>query len=87
MKGSFETNSASRWHNMATGVLADRLLEKEEARSILHSLDEELLDLLAATYRVRRHFFGNTVQLFFSHECKERALPRGLRILLAVKSV
>ena len=49
MTGNFETNSASRWNNMATGVLADRPLKKEEARSILHSSDEELLDLLAAT--------------------------------------
>ena len=49
---------------MATGVLADRLLEREEARSILHSSDEELLDLLAATYRVRRPFFLATPSSF-----------------------
>ena len=51
---------------MATGVLADRLLEKEEARSILHSSDEELLDLLAATYRVRRHFLATPSSFSFS---------------------
>ena len=60
---------------MATGVLADRSLEKEEARSILDSSDEEILDLLAATYRVRHHFFGNTVQLFFLMNAKSGLCP------------
>ena len=75
MTGSFETNSASHWHQMATGVLADRSLEKEEARSILDSSDEGILDLLAATYRVRHHFFGNTVQLFFLMNAKSGLCP------------
>ena len=60
---------------MATGVLADRSLQKEEARSILDSSDEEILDLLAATYRVRHHFFGNTVQLFFLMNAKSGLCP------------
>ena len=36
-----------------------------EGLAILHSPDEELLDLLAATYRVRRQWWGNRVRLNF----------------------
>ena len=75
MTGSFETTSASRWHQMATGVLAGRSLEKEDARAILNSSDDEILDLLAATYQVRHHFFGNTVQLFFLMNAKSGLCP------------
>ena len=60
---------------MATGVLAGRSLEKEDARAILNSSDDEILDLLAATYQVRHHFFGNTVQLFFLMNAKSGLCP------------
>ena len=74
MTGRF-TNSAPRWHQLATGILEGRSLEKEDARSILDSSDEEILALLAATYRVRHHFFGNTVQLFFLMNAKSGLCP------------
>ena len=60
---------------MATGVLEGRSLEKEDARAILNSSDDEILDLLAATYQVRHHFFGNTVQLFFLMNAKSGLCP------------
>ncbi len=59
------TSRANRWHEMAERVLAGQQLDADEAVAILRSADEELLDLLAAVFRVRRHYFGVKVQLYF----------------------
>ena len=52
-----------RWHDLADRVLEGQALGREEGLEILRSDDEELLDLLAAAYRVRRRWFGNRVHL------------------------
>jgi len=65
----------SRWHTLADRVLAGGRVEPAEARAILESSDVELLDLLAAAYRVRHRFFGNTVQLFFLMNAKSGLCP------------
>jgi biotin synthase len=56
-------NPASRWHELAARVLDDHRLTADEGLAILRSDDDELLDLLAAVYRVRRRWFGNYVNL------------------------
>lgn len=48
---------------------------KEEALAVLHCPDLELLDLLAATYRVRHRYFGNTVQLYYLMNAKSGLCP------------
>lgn len=65
----------SCWHALADRVLAGGSITREEARAILASPDLELLDLLAATYRVRHQAFGNTVQLFFLMNAKSGLCP------------
>jgi biotin synthase len=57
--------SSRRWHDLAEGVLAGHRLTAEEGLAILRAGDEELLDLLAAAYRIRRRWFGNRVDLNF----------------------
>ena len=54
---------ASAWHELAARVLDDHRLTADEGLAILRSGDDELLDLLAAAYRVRRRWFGNGVNL------------------------
>jgi len=56
-------DSASPWHELAARVLDDHRLTADEGLAILRSGDDELLDLLAAAYRVRRRWFGNCVNL------------------------
>lgn len=51
------------WHALASRILAGGPLTREEALAALRCPDEDLLDLLAAAYRVRRHYFGNKVHL------------------------
>jgi len=55
----------SRWNDLAERVLRGRRLAVEEGVAVLQAADEELLELLAAAYRVRRRFFGNRVHLNF----------------------
>ena len=52
-----------RWPELAARVLQGHRLRDEEALAILRSGDEELLDVLAAAYRVRYRWFGNRVHL------------------------
>lgn len=60
---------------MATRSLAGEVLGRDDARAILESSDDDLLDVLAAAYAVRRQFFGNTVQLFFLMNAKSGLCP------------
>jgi len=57
--------SAMRWDNFAEQALAGEPLSSEQALEVLAAPDEELLDLLAAAYRVRSHHFGRNVRLNF----------------------
>ncbi len=61
------------WHELADRVLLGHQLTAEEGLSILRSPDEQLLDLLAATYRVRRQRWGNQVRLNFLINAKSGA--------------
>jgi len=67
--------SPGDWHSLAERVLAGGRITREEARAVLASGDEELLDVLAAAYRIRRQAFGNTVQLFFLMNAKSGLCP------------
>ena len=70
-----DQRAASRWNQFATRVLAGERLTKDEALDVLRCPNEELLDLLAAAYRVRRQSFGNTVQLYFLMNAKSGLCP------------
>lgn len=61
------------WDDLATRVLDGHKLTADEGLSVLHSPDEELLSLMAATYRVRHRWFGNQVHLNFLINAKSGA--------------
>src|SRR3972149_7015436 len=65
----------SRWHGLAGRGLGGESLGRDEALGVLQAPDEELLDLLAAAYRVRYATFGNTVQLYFLMNAKSGLCP------------
>lgn len=60
-----ESNCHNRWAELAEAVLSGHRLTADEGLAMLASADDELLDLLAAAYRVRRHWFANRVELNF----------------------
>ncbi|MGE0758364.1 MAG: biotin synthase BioB [Pirellulaceae bacterium] len=63
------------WHELAGRVLHGHQLTRDEALTVLQSPDEDLLDLLAAAYKIRRKYFGNTVQLYFLMNAKSGLCP------------
>jgi len=63
------------WQTLAGRVLDGHQLDFAEALSVLRCPDEELLDLMAAAYRVRRQYWGNRVQLYFLMNAKSGLCP------------
>ncbi len=57
--------SAARWNSLAEQVLRGEQLTFEQALEVLAAPDDELVDLLAAAFQVRRHYFGTRVRLNF----------------------
>ena len=70
-----ETLPTSRWHELAQNIIAGQPLTREEGTAILRSSDAEILDLLAATFAVRRTYFGNQVQLYYLKNAKSGLCP------------
>jgi len=64
-----------RWDELADRVLAGHQFTADEALEVLRANDDQLLDLLAATFRVRRRYFGRTVQLYFLMNAKSGLCP------------
>jgi biotin synthase len=67
--------SQGTWQLLADDVLAGETITTHQALSVLECPDEELLDLLAAVYRVRRRWFSNEVQLYFLMNAKSGLCP------------
>ena len=60
---------------LAERALAGELLGREACRAVLASPDDEILDLLAAAYRVRRAHWGRQVQLHVLQNAKSGLCP------------
>ncbi|MCH8266417.1 MAG: biotin synthase BioB [Acidobacteria bacterium] len=51
------------WHQLSERVLQGKQISREEALQVLAVPQEELLELIAACYRVRRHYHGQKIKL------------------------
>ena len=69
------STATGRWQALAERILQGEGLTLDEGLIILNAPDEELLELLAATYRVRRTHFGRNVQLYFLMNAKSGLCP------------
>jgi biotin synthase len=65
----------NRWETLADKALAGECLTREEALSVLRADDDELLPLLYAAFRVRRHYFGKKVKLNMIINAKSGLCP------------
>jgi biotin synthase len=61
--------------DLAERVLSGHRLSEPEALALLQAPDDQLLDLLAAAYRIRRRYWANTVQLYFLMNAKSGLCP------------
>jgi biotin synthase len=75
MDRSAIVSAKTQWQQLADRVLASDLLSADDAANVLACPDVELLDLLAAVYRVRHRWFGNEVQLYFLMNAKSGLCP------------
>ncbi|TMK71303.1 MAG: biotin synthase BioB [Actinobacteria bacterium] len=66
---------ANRWESYAEKALAGEPLTRGEARTVLVSDDDQLLQLLHAAYRVRRAYFGRKVKLNMLVNAKSGICP------------
>ena len=60
---------------IADKAVAGELPTRDEALAVLASTDDELMDVLAAAFRVRRHFFGHRVKLNYLVNVKSGLCP------------
>ncbi len=67
--------SSDRYQLLADQVLAGESISRDQALSILGSDDADLLQLLAAGFRIRHKYFGKTVQLYFLMSAKSGLCP------------
>lgn len=66
---------SSTWSTLADKVLAGQLPTRDEARAVLHAPADDLLALLDAAFRVRRHHWGRRVSLHVLENAKVGACP------------
>jgi biotin synthase len=69
------TQQAVDCESLAERVLAGGATSQEEALALLRSPDAEILDVLAAAYRIRRRYFGNRVRLHLLINAKSGLCP------------
>jgi len=70
-----EESSTSSWSDLSEQVLAGHVLTADESRRVLDCPDDQILDLLAAAFRVRRQHFGRQVQLYHLQNAKSGLCP------------
>jgi biotin synthase len=63
------------YQDLADLAITSQSISRDQARAVLASPDEALLDLLAAAWRVRRHFCGNAVHIHVLTNAKSGLCP------------
>jgi biotin synthase len=63
VQGNFRKELSMIWNELAERTLQGQPISRAEALQVLAVPEEELMDMVAACYRVRRHYHGNRVKL------------------------
>lgn len=63
------------WQDMADAVIRGERLSRQDAIRILEADDDEVLSILDAAWRVRRQYFGRSVQLYYLKNAKSGLCP------------
>ena len=51
------------WLKLAQEVVEGKMISNEEAMSILHCDDDDLLQLMNGAFHIRKHYYGKKVKL------------------------
>jgi biotin synthase len=68
-------NGATDWYSLAEKAIHDSCLTREEGMSVLEADDDEILPIMQAAFRVRRHFYGKKVKLNMIMNAKSGLCP------------
>ena len=63
------------WMHVAGEILSGNAISRETALQVLQSPDDEVMQILAAAYEVRKAAFANTVQLYYLMNVKSGLCP------------
>lgn len=63
------------WANLSERILSGYTLTFDDGLAILRAPDEQVLDLMAAAYTIRRRYWSNQVQLYFLMNAKSGLCP------------
>lgn len=69
------TTGAARLSALADTALRREPIPRDDLRFVLSGADTDVLDAVAAAYRVRRHYFGNRVKLNYLVNLKSGLCP------------
>ncbi|WP_437206807.1 biotin synthase BioB [Planctomicrobium sp. SH664] len=72
---SMQMETSRRWQDLAQRILGGEPIQREQAREILLADDDELLELLAAAFTLRKAYFGKMVQLYYLKNAKSGLCP------------
>lgn len=67
--------ATTKWSALADAALAGTVISRDQARAVLQTPPDELLALLDAAFRVRRHHWGRRVSLHVLENAKLGACP------------
>ncbi|QGQ98569.1 biotin synthase BioB [Paenibacillus psychroresistens] len=65
----------SNWNELADKAIRGELLTIEEGVAVLEADDDELLDIMSAAFKVRKHYFGKKVKLNLIINAKSGLCP------------
>lgn len=74
----FPANSRSSgisWQMLARTILDGEAISRQDAIRVLEADDDQVLTILDAAYLLRRHYFGNSVQLYYLKNAKSGLCP------------
>lgn len=69
------SSTAASWSELADIAVRGESITRQDALRILSADDDQVLSILDAAYRVRREFFGKSVQLYYLKNAKSGLCP------------
>lgn len=75
----------NQWMELADRVLAGAEVTDEEALSILHCPDEDILLLMHGAFHIRKHFYGKKVKLNMIMNAKSGSARKTVAIVHSLR--
>ena len=64
-----------KFNDLADQVIEGHAIDKAQALEVLNVPDHQILEVMSGAYRIRHHYFQNSVQLYFLMNAKSGLCP------------